>query len=183
MLIVFLIFVMLCICVVFYRPGAKFFFCWLAFCAIVFYFVRPSVGLWGFLMYFVVMPDPDADSKKRKQRESFSNQFAHMESESLDIRSASGYRGSSQRYGDITNFSTGNSSVHYGDVSYHDNKTRSVRSGDVTYYYDEISGRELGHSVDRGNGVCNYYNSNGKEVGRSVTKGNTTDYYDDCFEI
>lgn len=183
MLIVGLILIMLVICMVLYKPGAKFFFSWLMICVAVFYFIRPSVGLWGFLMYFVVMPDPDADEKRRKRQDSFSSNLSWVDIESVDDQKVSGQRCSSRRHGDTTYFSNGNSSVHYGDVTYHDDQVRSVRNGVVTYFYDDKTGCELGHSVDRGNGVCNYIDVNGVEVGRSVTNGDITDYYGNCFEL
>lgn len=61
MTLILMIAVMFIVCMVLCKPGFKFFLFWLAVCAAVFFLVHPSVGVWGFLCYFIVI---GADSKE-----------------------------------------------------------------------------------------------------------------------
>lgn len=179
MILILLIAVMFIVCMVLYRPGFKFFLFWLAVCAAVFYFLAPSVGLWGFLNYFIILGgDLDTGSRNVTHDDSPAKHQRTASSAKYDQHSGSSYHPG----GDIGYLPNGNSSVRYGNVTYMSNRIRSVREGTVTYFFDDNTGKRLGRSVDNGNGVFYYFDDNGREIGHSYRSGDIIDYFGDCFE-
>lgn len=170
------------VCVVLYRPGFKFFLLWFVICAGVFCFLSPSAGIWGFFGYFFVCESDEHVSKGSNTNYASGDNCSFDSAYSGGAIGEDSHRGSSYSTGDITNYSNGNSSVRYGDVTYFNSGIRSVQSGSVTYYFDG-DGREMGRSVDNGNGVHTYFDTNNRELGHSFTSGRITDFIGNCFEI
>lgn len=174
-----LIAVMFIVCMVLHKPGMgfKFFLFWLAVCAAVFYFVNPSVGLWGFLCYFIVIGGGSETEKKPPVTTTSNPEPRIGRTVNPDEHTGTGYHPG----GDVDYLPNGNTSVKYGNVRYMSNRIHSVNEGKVTYFFDE-NGRRLGRSVDNGNGVFTYFDDNGREIGRCVNNGNRTDFFGNCFE-
>lgn len=175
-----LIAVMFVVCMVLHKPGMgfKFFLFWLAVCAAVFYLVDPSVGLWGFLCYFIVI---GGGSDKKS---SPSGGFVYVpETDDENPRKREGHTGTAYNPGgNVTHISGGGSTVRYGNMTYGSNRIRSRCDGEITYYWDDNTGKPLGRSVDHGNGVHTYFDDDGRELGHSYTSGKITDFFGDCFE-
>lgn len=70
---------MFVVCMVLHKPGTgfKFFLFWLAVCAAVFFFVDPSVGIWGFLCYFIVIGADTNESAPKPSRPVSSREDDH----------------------------------------------------------------------------------------------------------
>lgn len=51
-------------------------------------------------------------------------------------------------------------------------------NGKVVCFYDEITGKYLGRSVDNGNGVFCYFDDAGREIGHSYISGESTEYFE-----
>lgn len=42
------------VCLIFYKPGFKFFICWITINAVLSYFIYPGIGVWGFITYLFI---------------------------------------------------------------------------------------------------------------------------------
>ena len=162
------------VCMILYKPGYKFFLLWLAVCAGVFCLLSASAGIWGLFIYCFMGTGDEVSIENSDTRYSSDLTYAN------ELRNKNEHVGTSYRSGDVTYYPNGNSSTRSGDVTYYSNKVRSVRNGNVTYYFDG-NDRELGRSVDNGNGVHTYFDTNNREIGHSYSSGQITDFIGNCF--
>lgn len=165
-----------------YKPGFKFFLLWLAICAAVFYFLNASAGIWGFLIYCFMGSHEESSTINSKTKKFNNDNFLPSSTYLGEVNYTNEHKGTSYNTGDITQYSDGSSSVRSGEVTYFSHGIRSVQSGNVTYYFDG-NNRELGRSVDNGNGVHTYFDVNNREIGHSYTTGRITDFVGNCFEL
>ncbi len=171
----FYIFLMYATCVIFHKPGWKFFMLWLLVCAGVFYFVHEAVGIWGFLGYFFI--DVDTEKSDTSSSASYHTDFKSNAIIGRDQHNGTGY----DPGGDITYLPNGGSAVRSGNNTYLSNGIVSLKCGEVTYYFDPF-GKRLGRSVSNGNGVYYYFDDNGREIGHSFSDGSYADFFGDCYE-
>lgn len=146
--------------------------CIIAFCC------NPGIVIWGLIIIGGIWASdisevPSEIGSKKLSDRNFTSRLTN---------NTSGHRGTSYKSGDVTYYSNGNSSTGADVVNYFSNGIRSVESGKVTYYFDNCN-REIGRSVDNGNGVHTYFDGNNNEIGHSYTSGRITDFLGDCFEF
>lgn len=174
--------IMFFVCMILYKPGFKFFLLWFAICVGVFYLLNASAGIWGLFIYGFMWSHDGSPSESSTTKHADGSNYSSGSTNSGRLINGNTHKGTSYNSGEVTHYSNGNSSVSYGDVTYFNGGIRSVQSGNVTYYFDE-NNRELGRSVDNGNGVHTYFDVNNREIGHSYTSGRITDFIGDCFEF
>ncbi len=146
--------------------------CLIAFCC------NPGIVIWALIFIGGIWASDISEVSSKKDSKIFEEK-----SITCGIKNNTfGHRGTSYKSGDVIYYSNENASIGTGKVNYFDSGIRSVELGKVTYYFDNCN-REIGRSVDNGNGVHTYFDSNNNEVGHSYASGRITDFIGDCFEF